>query len=56
MARPGGEREDDGVLLSVVLQGDASSLLVLDASNFHELARARTRRVVPFGFHGEFFR
>ncbi len=56
VARPGGEREDDGVLLSVVLQGDASSLLVLDASNFHELARARTRRVVPFGFHGEFFR
>lgn len=54
--RPGGEAEDDGVLLSVVLEPDrdASSLLVLDAADLHEIGRARVPQRIPFGFHGGF--
>jgi beta,beta-carotene 9',10'-dioxygenase len=45
-----------GVVLSVVLDaaGDSSFLLVLDAADFTELARARVPQIVPFGFHGAF--
>jgi carotenoid cleavage dioxygenase-like enzyme len=52
--RPGGQREDDGVLLSVVLDGRArtSYLLVLDARDMSELARAAVPHHIPFGFHG----
>lgn len=52
--RPGGDDEDDGVLLSVVLEParDASSLLVLDAHDLHEIGRAYVPQRVPFGFHG----
>ncbi|HEY4096122.1 MAG TPA: carotenoid oxygenase family protein [Baekduia sp.] len=55
--RPGAEAEDDGVVLSVVLDADAgrSFLLVLDAGTFQELARAEAPHHVPFGFHGQFF-
>ncbi|KAL4435075.1 hypothetical protein ABPG77_003900 [Micractinium sp. CCAP 211/92] len=55
--RPGGEREDDGVLLSVVLAGpdQHSYLLVLDASSLEEVARAKVPHVVGFGFHGNLF-
>lgn len=53
--RPGATSEEDGVVLSVVLEGSASSLLVLDAADFRQLARARVDRVIPFGFHGQFF-
>jgi beta,beta-carotene 9',10'-dioxygenase len=51
---PGGEREDDGVLLSVVLDPAAgtSFLLVLDAASLGEIARARVPHHIPFGFHG----
>lgn len=58
VARPGAEREDDGVLLSVVLDADAgaSMLLVLDAHDLSELARARVPHHIPFGFHGQFAR
>jgi carotenoid cleavage dioxygenase-like enzyme len=54
--RPGGEAEDDGVLLSVVLEPgrDASSLLVLDAADLREIGRARVPQRIPFGFHGGF--
>jgi carotenoid cleavage dioxygenase-like enzyme len=50
--------EDDGVILSVVLDAGAQSsyLLVLDAGTFEELARAQAPLRVPFGFHGSFFR
>lgn len=50
--------EDDGVALSVVLDADAerSFLLVLDAATFEERARATAPGVVPFGFHGQFYR
>lgn len=49
--------EDDGVLLSVVLDGrNASSyLLVLDAATMDELGRARVPHHIPFGFHGQYF-
>jgi beta,beta-carotene 9',10'-dioxygenase len=55
--RPDAEREDDGVLLSVLLEPErgASSLLVLDAADLAELARARVPHHVPFGFHGQHF-
>jgi carotenoid cleavage dioxygenase-like enzyme len=50
--------EDDGVVLSVVLDAAAghSSLLVLDAAGFTELARAEVPHAIPYGFHGQFSR
>jgi beta,beta-carotene 9',10'-dioxygenase len=54
--RPG-RREDEGVLLSVVLdsRGTGSYLLVLDAESLEELGRARVPHHIPFGFHGQYF-
>ena len=56
VARPEAEDEDDGVLLSVVLDAEAetSFLLVLDAADLSELARAQAPHHIPFGFHGQF--
>lgn len=58
VAAPGGGAEDDGVCLSVVLDGarGTSFLLVLDASDLRELARAEVPHHIPFGFHGQFAR
>src|SRR3954470_12285876 len=55
--RPGASAEDDGVVLSVVLDAAdrTSFLLVLDAASFEELGRARAPHPIPFGFHGQFF-
>ncbi len=55
---PGGDEEDGGVALSVVLDTGSgrSFLLVLDACTWQELARAEAPQHVPFGFHGQFFR
>jgi len=48
--------EDDGVLLSVVLEARGTSfLLVLDAAGLGELGRARVPHHIPFGFHGQYF-
>ena len=57
VARPDGEAEDDGVLLSVVLEPERgqSSLLVLDARDLSERASARVPHHIPFGFHGQHF-
>lgn len=57
MPAPGATREDDGVLLSVVLDATArrSFLLVLDAEALQERARADVPHHIPFGFHGEYF-
>lgn len=54
---PGAHAEDDGVVLSVVLDSRAgvSFLLVLDASSFEELGRAQAPQHIPVAFHGEFF-
>jgi len=56
VARPGGQDEDDGVVLCVALEGATghSALLVLDARSFEELARAEVPQHVPYGFHGIF--
>jgi beta,beta-carotene 9',10'-dioxygenase len=58
VARPQAEDEDDGVLLSVVLDAGAgtSFMLVLDARDLSELARAQAPHHIPFGFHGQFAR
>jgi carotenoid cleavage dioxygenase-like enzyme len=56
VATPDARNEDDGVLLSVVLDGRSgtSYLLVLDAASLRELARTRVPHHIPFGFHGQF--
>ncbi len=56
VATPGAEDEDDGVLLSVVLDSRKgnSFLLVLDARSLDEVARAEVPHHIPFGFHGQF--
>ncbi|MCL7417249.1 MAG: carotenoid oxygenase family protein, partial [Halalkalicoccus sp.] len=55
--RPGGDAEDDGVLLSVALDTDEerSCVLVLDAAEFEEIARAYLPHALPFDFHGTFY-
>jgi beta,beta-carotene 9',10'-dioxygenase len=57
VARPDGTEEDDGVLLSVVLdtRDKRSFLLVLDAATLNERARAVVPHHIPFGFHGNHF-
>ena len=56
VAEPGAPGEDDGVVLSVVLDSEreTSYLLVLDARDLSELARAEVPHHIPFGFHGQF--
>ena len=51
---PEGRDEDDGVLLSVVLDAERerSYLLCLDAKTMREVGRAWVRGVVGLGFHG----
>ncbi|PSQ59398.1 beta-carotene 15,15'-monooxygenase [Halobacteriales archaeon SW_7_71_33] len=54
---PDGEREDDGVLLTVLLDpgADRSTLVVLDADTLSELARAPLPHRLPYAFHGQFY-
>ena len=54
IADPEGTAEDDGVLMTVVLDGvnGDSYLLVLDAKTMREVGRANVGSVVGFGFHG----
>jgi carotenoid cleavage dioxygenase-like enzyme len=54
---PLGHAEDEGVLLSVVLDidRDRSFLLVLDAATLQERARAEAPHAIPFHFHGNYF-
>ncbi|XP_034406090.1 beta,beta-carotene 9',10'-oxygenase-like [Cyclopterus lumpus] len=54
---PDAVEEDDGLILSVVLcpsQDKGAFLLVLDAKNFEELARAYVPVNMAYGFHGTF--
>ncbi|NWF68114.1 MAG: carotenoid oxygenase family protein [Chloroflexi bacterium] len=57
VAAPNSQSEDDGVVLSVVLDTHTqrSYLLCLDAMNFEELARAELPQALLFGFHGAYF-
>ena len=52
--RPDGTDEDDGILLSVVLDGSSktSYLICLDAKTMSEVGRAEIGFAVAFGFHG----
>jgi carotenoid cleavage dioxygenase-like enzyme len=54
---PDASAEDEGVILSVVLDAEQenSFLLVLDARSFQEIARARVPHHIPFGLHGQYF-
>ncbi|OAL04824.1 hypothetical protein IQ06DRAFT_365401 [Phaeosphaeriaceae sp. SRC1lsM3a] len=56
VADPEGTAEDDGILLTVVLDGYAerSYLLVLDARNLKELGRAEMKGPMSLGFHGAY--
>ncbi|KAF9818292.1 hypothetical protein IEO21_02920 [Rhodonia placenta] len=55
--RPGGTDEDDGVLLSVTLDETTmrSSMVVIDAKEMTEIARAEMPHVYPVGFHGVWY-
>ncbi|KAI9042676.1 carotenoid oxygenase family protein [Aspergillus affinis] len=55
VADPSGSNEDDGVVLSVVLNGRTgrSYLLCLDAHDLTEKGRADVNGPVAFGFHGQ---
>jgi carotenoid cleavage dioxygenase-like enzyme len=57
VGRPGRSAEDDGVILSVVLDAErgTSFLLVLDAASFTEIARAELPHPVLLGYHGQFY-
>jgi torulene dioxygenase len=56
VADPDGTAEDDGVLLTVVLDGRAekSYLLVLRAQDLNEMGRAEMDGPMSFGFHGAY--
>lgn len=58
VSRPEAESEDDGVVLSSVIDlkgtGRKPYLVILDAKSFKELARAEIPADVPIGFHGIF--
>ncbi len=55
--RPGGEAEDDGVVVATALDVDReqTALLVFDAETLAVEARAWLPHAEPFGFHGRFF-
>jgi beta,beta-carotene 9',10'-dioxygenase len=57
VGRPGRMGEDDGVILSVVLDANRGSsfLLILNAQSFSEIARAEIPQPVLFGYHGAYF-
>jgi carotenoid cleavage dioxygenase-like enzyme len=54
---PGRTAEDEGVILSVVLDAanGSSFLLILDAASFDEIGRAKIQQPILFGYHGSFF-
>ena len=58
VARPGSRNDEDGVLLSIVLDSKKrnSFLLVLDAVTMDEIARATVPEAIVYGFHAEFFK
>lgn len=56
--RPGGEADDDGVLLVPTLADDdaATMIALLDASTLEPRAMLQAPQVIPFGFHAAFSR
>ncbi|MGH7750190.1 MAG: carotenoid oxygenase family protein, partial [Candidatus Dormibacteria bacterium] len=57
VAAPDAVKEEDGLILSVVLDASNSKsfLLILNAVTFEEIARAEVSHHIPFGFHGQYF-
>ena len=57
VGRPGAEAEDDGVVLSVIVDGkhEKGFLLILDGQSFQEIARAELPHITPYGLHGMFY-
>ncbi len=55
--QPNSEQEDEGIVLSLVLDGNQSNsfLLILDGHSFVEIARTKVPHHIPFGFHGQYF-
>jgi carotenoid cleavage dioxygenase-like enzyme len=57
VARPGAEAEDDGVILAPAIDADGRTMVVvLDASNMSEIAKAYTPKPFAIGFHSTFIR
>jgi carotenoid cleavage dioxygenase-like enzyme len=58
VSRPGGESEDDGVLLTVGSSQNAESsmLAIIDARTMDLVASATVQSSIPLGFHGSFVR
>lgn len=54
---PNAQEEDDGIVMSVVLDGKEgmSFLLILNATSFKEIARVELPHHIPFGLRGNFF-
>lgn len=57
VGKPDRTEEDDGVVMSVVLDENegTSFLLILDAQSFGELARVNIPQPILFGYHGAYF-
>jgi carotenoid cleavage dioxygenase-like enzyme len=57
IAAPDAKEEDEGVVLSVILDRmhNDSFLLILDGKSFKEIGRARAPHLIPAGFHGQYF-
>jgi carotenoid cleavage dioxygenase-like enzyme len=58
ISSPNATKEDEGVIISVVLNAKKgnSFLLILDAGSFAKVARAEVPHHIPFGFHGQFYK
>jgi torulene dioxygenase len=56
IGRPGAEDEDDGIVLTIVInrEGTHSDLVALDGKTFKEVARATMPQVYGMGPHGSF--
>lgn len=54
---PHGQSEDDGILLSIVLDGASkkSYLLILNAKTMEQMARINLQHHIPFTVHGNYF-
>ncbi|KAF4372691.1 hypothetical protein F8388_000858 [Cannabis sativa] len=53
VARPGATEEDDGVVISMISEKNGGGYaLLLDASTFEEIARAKFPYGLPYGLHG----
>jgi len=57
LPRPGGQAEDDGVLVTIVFDGvkEQSYLLLLDAASFKPIDRAYLPHNIPWSAHGMHF-